>query len=96
MEQIINYVKPEFVAVIVVLHFIGNSLERAGLVKKKYLPLILGMIGIFVCGAGIIGTSDPSNIQEISMAVFTAVVQGTLVAGLSTSINQIMKQVSKN
>ena len=30
------------------------------------------------------------------MAIFTAIVQGILVAGLSTYINQIFKQLNKN
>ena len=30
------------------------------------------------------------------MAVFTAVIQGILVAGLSTYVNQIVKQIGKS
>ena len=30
------------------------------------------------------------------MAVFTAIVQGILVAGLSTYVNQVIKQSNKN
>ncbi|HJC91429.1 MAG TPA: phage holin family protein, partial [Candidatus Mediterraneibacter excrementigallinarum] len=30
-----------------------------------------------------------------AMAVFTAIVQGILVAGLSTYVNQIIKQINK-
>ena len=36
-----------------------------------------------------------SGMQEIAMAVFTAIVQGILVAGLSTYVNQIIKQHNK-
>ena len=35
------------------------------------------------------------GMQEIAMAVFTAVVQGILVAGLSTYVNQVGKQLKK-
>lgn len=33
--------------------------------------------------------------QSIAMAVFTSIVQGILVAGLSTYINQTVKQIKK-
>ena len=42
-----------------------------------------------------IATCSLSGIQNIAMAVFTAVVQGVLVAGLSTYVNQIFKQLNK-
>ena len=35
------------------------------------------------------------NSQEIALATFTSIVQGILVAGLSTYADQIMKQIGK-
>lgn len=95
MEQIINYVKPELVIVAVVLYFIGIGLKNAQAVKDKYIPLILGIIGIILCGAWVLATSELGSGQEIALAVFTAVVQGVLTAGLSTYVNQVIKQAQK-
>lgn len=95
MEQIINYVKPELVIVAVVLYFIGMGLKKAQTIKDKYIPLILGAGGILLCAIYVIATSPLSTVQEIAMAVFTAIVQGILVAGLSTYVNQVIKQVNK-
>lgn len=95
MEQIINYVKPELMVVAVVLYFIGMGLKRAQTVKDKYIPLILGAGGILLCAIYVIATSPLSTMQKIAMAVFTAIVQGILVAGLSTYVNQVIKQVNK-
>lgn len=95
MEQVINYVKPELMVVAIVLYFIGMGLKKAQAVKDKYIPLILGAGGIFLCAIYVIATSPLGTMQEIAMAVFTAVVQGILVAGLSTYVNQVIKQVSK-
>ena len=53
------------------------------------------IIGIVICGIYVIATCSLSGIQNIAMAVFTAVVQGVLVAGLSTYVNQIFKQLNK-
>lgn len=95
MDQIMNYVKPELIVVAVVLYFVGMALKQADAVKDKYIPLILGGIGVVLCAIWVIATSAIGNRQDIAMAVFTAIVQGVLVAGLSTYVNQIIKQIQK-
>lgn len=95
MEQIMNYVKPELMIVAVVLYFVGMGLKQAQAVKDKYIPLILGGAGIILCAIWVLATSPLGTGQEIAMAVFTALVQGILVAGLSTYVNQVIKQVQK-
>lgn len=95
MEQIMNYIKPELIVVAVVLYFVGMWLKKAQAVKDKYIPLILGGIGIVLCAIWVLATSTIGTGQDIAMAVFTAIVQGILVAGVSTYINQIVKQSQK-
>lgn len=95
MEQIMNYIKPELIVVAVVLYFVGMWLKKAQAVKDKYIPLILGGIGIILCAIWVFATSTIGSGQDIAMAVFTAIVQGILVAGVSTYINQIVKQAGK-
>ena len=95
MEQIMNYVKPELVVVALVLYFVGVWLKNSETIADKYIPIILGVIGIVICGIYVIATCSLSGTQNIAMAVFTAIVQGILVAGLSTYANQIIKQVGK-
>lgn len=96
MEQIMNYVKPELIVVAVVLYFVGMGLKQAQAVKDKYIPIILGGTGIVLCAIWVLATSPLCTGQDIAMAVFTAIVQGILVAGLSTYINQIVKQANKS
>ena len=95
MEQILNYVKPELVVVAIVLYFVGMGLKQSQTVADKYIPIILGVIGIVICGIYVIATCSLSGVQNVAMTVFTAIVQGILVAGLSTYVNQIIKQVNK-
>ena len=95
MEQIMNYVKPELLVVAVVLYFIGIGLKRAQAVKDKFIPLILGGAGIVLCAVWVLAGSPLTSGQEAATAVFTAVTQGILVAGLSTYVNQIVKQAGK-
>jgi len=94
MEQIMNYVKPELIVVAVALYFLGMALKQAQAVKDKYIPLILG-VSIVLCATWVLATSEVSTGQQAAMAVFTAVTQGILVAGLSNYVNQIIKQTQK-
>lgn len=96
MEQIIKYVKPELLVLAVVLYFVGMALKKTEKVSDKYIPVVLGVVGIVLASIYVIGTVSLSGRQDIAMAVFTAIVQGVLVAGLSTYVNQIFKQIGKD
>lgn len=96
MEQITNYVKPELIVVAIVLYFVGMALKQAQAVKDKYIPLILGGISIAICAIYVFATCTYGTRQDIAMAIFTAITQGILIAGLSTYVNQIIKQTNKD
>lgn len=89
--EAMNYVKPELIVVAFVLYFFG----QAQAVKNKYIPLILGGISMVLCAVWVMATSEIETAKEGAMAVFTAVTQGILVAGLSNYVNQIIKQIHK-
>lgn len=95
MDQIINYVKPELIVVAIVLYFLGMWLKQAAFIKDKYIPLVLGIVGIFVCGIWVMATASFATGQDIASAIFASITQGILVAGLSTYVNQIFKQLNK-
>ena len=96
MEQITNYVKPELIVVAIALYFVGMALKQAQAVKDKYIPLILGGISIAICVIYVFDTCTCGTGQDIAMAIFTAITQGILIAGLSTYVNQIVKQANKD
>ena len=96
MEQITNYVKPELIVVAVALYFAGMALKQAQTIKDKYIPLVLGGISIAICAIYVFATCTCSTGQDVAMAVFTAITQGILIAGLSTYVNQIIKQTNKD
>lgn len=95
MEQIMNYVKPELIVVAVVLYFIGMGLKQSQTVANKYIPAILGLLGVVICGIYVVATCSLTGTQNVAMAIFTAIVQGILVAGLSNYVNQLIKQSGK-
>ena len=94
--QIKDYVKPELLVVAVVLYFIGMWLKQSETVKDKYIPLINGLIGVAICAIYVFATCACGSGQDIALAVFTALTQGVLVAGLSTYVNQIFKLLLSN
>ena len=96
MEQIMNYIKPELIVVAVALYFIGIGLKQAEFIKNKYIPLVLGIVGVLLCSIWVMATATFATGQDIALAVFTAIVQGVLVAGLSTYVNQFIKQLRKD
>ena len=93
--DIMNYVKPELIIVAIVLYFFGMWLKQAAFIKDKYIPLILGIVGIFVCGIWIASVCQFEDAQAVLSGIFAAITQGILVAGLSNYVNQIIKQAGK-
>ena len=95
MDQLMEYVKPELVIVAVALYILGMFLKQTTMVLDKYIPVILGIVGIVLCAIWVFATTSVSSPQDIALAIFTAVIQGILVAGASTYVNQIVKQSGK-
>lgn len=90
-----NYIKPELLVVAIVLYFIGMGLKNTEKINDKYIPVILGLIGTVISAVYVVATSTFSGYQSILMAIFTSIVQGILVAGLSVYANQLIKQAKK-
>ena len=96
ITQIIqNYVKPELLVVAIVLYFIGMGIKNTEKISDKFIPIILGILGVIISAIYIVATSIFNGYQSVLMAIFTAIVQGIMVAGLSVYANQIIKQSQK-
>lgn len=93
--DIMNYVKPELIVVAIVLYIVGTALKKSQTVKDNAIPFVLGAGGIVLCAIWVLANSTLGTMQEVLMAVFTSIVQGILVAGLSTYVNQLIKQAQK-
>lgn len=98
MDQILNYIKPELLVLIPVIYFIGCGLKKASWISDKMIPIVLGIIGVLLSSIYVLATAAPewNEWYDVMIAVFTAIVQGILVAGCSTFINQIYKQLIKD
>ena len=87
MDNFENYIQPELLVLIPVLYIIGEGIKKAEAINDKYIPIILGAIGIILSCLYVIAMCGFS-----AMSIFTAITQGILVAGGSVYINQIWKQ----
>ena len=65
MEEIMNYMKPELLIVAIVLYFLGVWLKQAAFIRDQFIPLVLGVSGILICGIWIVSTASFSTGQEI-------------------------------
>ena len=95
MEILTNYIKPELIIVAIALYFVGIWIKNTEYIKDKWIPLILGITGIVICAIWVLANTPIGTWQELLMAIFTAIIQGILVAALSTYVNQLIKQAGK-
>lgn len=95
MEEYINYITPELLALVPVMYIIGAGLKKSK-IADKFIPVILGAVAVILSGVWVFANCSVSNAQEAAAAVFTAITQGVLVAGASVYVNQIIKQVKKD
>ena len=84
-----EYVKPELLILIPVLNIAGEIIKQSK-INDKYIPLILGVIGIILSSTIIISASE-FTVQNL----VAGIIQGILIAGTSVYADQIVKQVKK-
>ncbi|MGO5053653.1 phage holin family protein [Lachnospiraceae bacterium LCP25S3_G4] len=95
MEFLTNYIKPELLVVAIVLYFIGIWLKNLKSLKDKYIPFVLGGIGILLSALYVLSTAQFNAWNDVAMAIFISFIQGILVAAASTYVNQLIKQSGK-
>ena len=95
MELLMNYIKPELIIVAIAIYFVGIWIKNTESIKDKWIPLILGIAGIVICAIWVLANTPIGTWQGLLMAVFTSIIQGVLVAALSTYVNQLIKQHNK-
>lgn len=86
-----EYIQPELMILIPVLYLIGCGLKKSNVIPDKYIPILLGVIGVALSACHFASEKIAFNGES----VFTAITQGILCAGASTYANQIYKQVKK-
>lgn len=90
MQEFLNYIKPELFIVVIVLYFVGMIIKDSEIINDKYIPAILGIVGILICSLYVLGIEGFSII-----GMFTGMTQGVITAGVAVYANQLIKQSSK-
>jgi hypothetical protein len=93
-EYLLQFIEPMLLILVPVLYIVGVLLKKSK-VKDERIPLILGISGIVISSAGVLASSPIENFQDVMGAIFMAVTQGILTAGVSVYANQIKKQHAK-
>lgn len=96
MAYFTEYIRAELLILVPVLYFLGVVLKKASFLEDRWIPLLLGGIGITLCVIYGIATAEFHTIRDGAMMLFTAVTQGVMVSGTSVFCNQIYKQARKN
>lgn len=95
ITYLVNFVKPELLIMIPVCYLLGIGFKRSEVVKDNLIPIMLGVISVFLCTIYVISTSDLDGYKSVMMAVFISITQGILTSGCSVYINQLIKQSTK-
>lgn len=90
-----EFIKPELLVIIPVLNLIGSWIKKSKKVNDKYIPFILGAVGVLLAGAYVFLSDDFSTADGVATPLFTAITQGLLCAAASVYANQLYKQINK-
>ena len=90
MQEIFSALDPQLVGLSGILYLVAEALKRTAL-PNKFIPLILGGLGIFLCLCHALSVGG----RDIWQTLFFAVTQGILCAATSVYCHQILKQLKK-
>lgn len=96
IESIQNFIRPELLVLVPVLLIVGAFLKHTQAVPDKFIPAILGLIGIIVAALSVFANSPLATAGDWLTASLTAFVQGVLCAGAAVYVNQVYKQSKKS
>lgn len=96
IDALTQYIRPELGVVVVVLYFMGMALKKFEYIKDEFIPVILGIVSIVLCGIYILAVSEtPTGYQEVLILIFNTIIQGICCAAASVYVNQVYKQSKK-
>ena len=92
--DMMTFIKPELLILVPVLYIMGMGIKKSKVADNR-IPLILGLIAIFLSTLWVFTTSDIRNWQDAVSAVYISITQGTLAAGASVYAHQLYVQAKK-
>lgn len=93
--DIMEFANTELLIVAIICYIVGAALKKTDKVGDKFIPLILAGVGVVLATIFVFGTGTFVTPQDVTNGIFAGLTQGILMAGLSTYVNQITKQLQK-
>ena len=93
--EITNYIEAELYILVPVLYAVGAIMKRSAAVKDKWIPIILGGLGIILATVYKLGVYEPFAAKDILSILYAGVTQGILCAAGSVYANNLVKQLKK-
>lgn len=90
MENVNEFIKPELLVLVPVLYIIGLMIKNTELIEDKFIPIILGTVGVVLSILYVMAVASLSL-----TGLFTGITQGILVAGVAVYVNQLIVQTKK-
>lgn len=85
-----EYIRPELLILVPCLYIMGAIIKDSAAIQNRYIPALLGGIGIALSLLYVLGTGDIS-----ATGIFTGITQGILVAGAAVYTNELITQLLK-
>lgn len=88
--EFMDYISVELAALVAALYALGLMLKQSNSIKDKYIPLILGGVGVVLSCLYVFSTEGFTG-----LSTFKGIVQGVISAAAAVYTNQLIKQSSK-
>ena len=89
-----DYINTELFVIVPVLYAVGVLIKKSS-IPDRYIPIILGVIGISLATVYCFARNAPSGASDVLMTAYAGVTQGILCAATSVYANNIVKQMQR-
>ena len=94
--DITNYIESELYIIVPVLYVMGILFKKSKAVDDRWIPIILGILGIILACIYKFTAHAPETTSKILALIYAGVTQGILCAAGSVYANNIFKQMKKD
>ena len=93
--ELTGYIEAELYILLPVLYAVGVIIKKSESIDDKWIPFILGILGITLATVYKLGIYAPQDSKTILSVFYAGVTQGVLCAAGSVYANNILKQLKK-
>lgn len=90
-----QFIFPELLVLVPALYVLGYAFKCAQPVPDKYIPALLGIVGVVIAAVYMLSITSTVGVQAVANMIFAAIVQGLLCAGGAVFADQLIKQAKK-